>query len=430
MKSPELFARASSVLPGGVNSPVRRFSPMPFYTSLAKGSKILTEDGAWLIDYCLAYGPLIFGHAPEFLVEAVSEQIKEGSVYGTPHKSEVELAEEVVRSIPSVSMVRFVNSGGEAAMNAVRLARAFTGRVKIVKFDGCYHGAVDPLLVDRAGDADGNVNGIGLIPLSRGVPPNVLKDTIVLPFNNIDSLNIVNEEVAAVIVEPVMGNAGLVLPEREFLRALREVCTSVGALLVFDEVITGFRVLKGGAQQFYGVSPDLTILGKILGGGFPIGALGGKKEIMELIAPCGNVFNAGTFNGNPVSMVAGLSVLRRLNDVVYSALDSATGRLCTGFEEILEDAGIPSQVNRLGSIFTVFFSERQVRDKNTAKASRSEVFSALHRELMARGVFFPPSQFECCFMSVAHTDEDVSNTLEKFSLAVEAIKRGGIVQCL
>lgn len=421
MKSPELFARASSVLPGGVNSPVRRFSPMPFYASLAKGSKILTEDGAWLIDYCLAYGPLIFGHAPEFLVEAVSEQIKGGSVYGTPHKSEVELAEEVVRSIPSVSMVRFVNSGGEAAMNAVRLARAFTGRVKIVKFDGCYHGAVDPLLVDR------DVNGI--LP-SSGVPPNVLKDTIVLPFNDIDSLTSVNEEVAAVIVEPVMGNVGLVLPDREFLRALREVCTSVGALLVFDEVITGFRVSKGGAQQFYGVSPDLTILGKILGGGFPIGAFGGKKEIMELVAPCGNVFNAGTFNGNPVSMVAGLSVLRRLNDGVYSALDRATGRLCTGFEEILEDAGIPAQVNRLGSIFTVFFSERQVRDKNTAKASRSEVFSALHRALMARGVFFPPSQFECCFMSVAHTYEDISNTLEKFSLAVEAIKRGGTVRCL
>ncbi|MEN3006742.1 MAG: glutamate-1-semialdehyde 2,1-aminomutase [Candidatus Methanosuratincola petrocarbonis] len=422
MKSLVLFDRASQVMPGGVNSPVRRFRPNPFYTSRAKGSKILTEDGIWLIDYCLAYGPLIFGHAPDFLIDAVAQQVKEGSVYGTPHKSEVELAEEVVRSVPSVSMVRFVNSGGEAAMSAIRLARAFTGRERIVKFDGCYHGAVDPLLVDGIGN--------GRYTASGGIPRSILDSTIVLPFNDVASLSKINEEVAAVIVEPVMGNLGLVPPDRDFLHALREMCSSAGALLIFDEVITGFRISKGGAQQLYGVYPDLTILGKVLGGGFPIGAFGGKKEVMEMVAPSGGVYNAGTFNGNPVSMVAGLTVLRHLDEGIYSKLSESTERLCTGFEEILADAGIPSQINRLGSMFTIFFSGHPVRDKATAKSSRSEEFSLLHRALLDNGVYFPPSQFECCFMSVAHSAEDVSATLDKFSMAVESIKRGGKVRCL
>lgn len=422
MKSMELFDRATQVMPGGVNSPVRRFRPNPFYTSRAKGSKILTEDGIWLIDYCLAYGPLIFGHAPEFLIDAVAQQVKEGSIYGTPHKSEVELAEEVVRSVPSVSMVRFVNSGGEAAMSAIRLARAFTGREKIVKFDGCYHGAVDPLLVDGIGNGRHTASG--------GIPSSILDSTIVLPFNDVASLSKINEEVAAVIVEPVMGNLGLVLPDRDFLHALREMCSSAGALMIFDEVITGFRISKGGAQQLYGVYPDLTILGKVLGGGFPIGAFGGKKEIMEIVAPSGGVYNAGTFNGNPVSMVAGLTVLRHLDEGIYSKLSESTDRLCAGFEEILADAGIPSQVNRLGSMFTIFFSKYPVRDKATAKSSRSEEFSFLNRALLDNGVYFPPSQFECCFMSVAHSAEDISATLDKFSMAVESIKRGGKVRCL
>ncbi len=421
MNSSELFNRALQVMPGGVSSPVRRFLPNPFYASRAKGSKILTEDGLWLIDYCLAYGPLIFGHAPDFLIEEIFQQIREGSVYGTPHKSEVELAEEVVRSVPSVSMVRFVNSGGEAAMSALRVARAFTGRDKIVKFDGCYHGAVDPLLVDGV--------GTGTHACSGGIPRSILDGTIVLPFNDVASLSRIDEGVAAVIVEPVMGNVGLVPPDRDFLRALREACNSSGALLIFDEVITGFRISKGGAQQAYGVYPDLTILGKILGGGFPIGAFGGKREIMEMVAPCGCVYNAGTFNGNPVTMVAGLTVLRHLNQGVYSRLSELTERLCSGFEEILEDAGIPSHVNRLGSLFTIFFSEVPVRDKDTARRSRPEVFSALHRQLLENGVYFPPSQFECCFTSVAHSADDLNATLEKFSVAVEKIRRDGGVKC-
>ncbi|MDI9609060.1 MAG: glutamate-1-semialdehyde 2,1-aminomutase [Candidatus Verstraetearchaeota archaeon] len=416
MKSSMLFNRAISVLPGGVSSPVRRFSPAPFFTFSAKGSRIFTEDGASLIDYCLAYGPLIFGHAPDFLVDAVIEQIRNGTVYGTPHEAEVKLAEEVIRSVPSVSMIRFVNSGGEAAMSAVRLARAFTKRKKIIKFDGCYHGAVDSLLVDGI--------GANKSPLSEGITKGVLEDTLVLPYNNASSLSKINDEVAAILVEPVMGNVGLILPKAGFLRELRKFCDSTGSLLIFDEVITGFRLSKGGAQQFYRVTPDITIFGKILGGGFPIGAFGGRKDIMELVAPCGGMYNAGTFNGNPVSMVAGLNVIRRLNEEIYYDLASKTERLCSGFEEILEDAKIPAQVKRLGSIFTVFITDQPVRDKSTAKRARHDIFFSLHRALLELGVFFPPSQFECCFMSVAHSPEDISETLEKFSLAVEVVKRG------
>lgn len=417
MKSEDLFRRAVSVLPGGVNSPVRRFAPAPFFTSHAKGSRIFTEDGGSLIDYCLAYGPLIFGHAPDFLVEAVISQVKEGSVYGTPHHAEVELAEEVVRSVPSISMVRFVNSGGEAAMSAIRLARAFTKRRRIVKFDGCYHGAVDPLLVDGTGAERHAV--------SEGVTESLMGETLVLPFNDMASLDMIDEDVAGVIVEPVMGNVGLVLPEEGFLRELRDACSAAGAVLIFDEVITGFRLSKGGAQQLFGVLPDLTTLGKVLGGGFPVGAFGGKEEIMELVAPQGRVYNAGTFNGNPVTMVAGLSVLKRLDGKVYSSLDSKTERLCSGIGDILEDEGIDFQLNRLGSIFTLFLTDQPVRNKTSAKRARSGLFSLLHSALLTNGVYFPPSQFECCFLSAAHSDDDISITLDALSRSVGRIKSGG-----
>jgi len=417
LKSDYLFKRAVSVLPGGVNSPVRRFAPAPFFTSRAKGSRLFTEDGESLIDYCLAYGPLIFGHSPDFLVEAVTKQVNDGSVYGTPHHAEVELAEEVTRYVPSISMVRFVNSGGEAAMNAIRLARAFTKRSRIVKFDGCYHGAVDPLLVDGIGTKRHTA--------SEGVTAAIMEETSVLPFNDISSLDMINEEVAAVIVEPVMGNVGLVIPEIGFLSELRKACSAVGALLIFDEVITGFRLSKGGAQQLFGVLPDLTTLGKVLGGGFPVGAIGGKEEIMEQVAPQGRVYNAGTFNGNPVTMIAGLNVLRRLDDRVYSSLTIKSEKLCSGIGDVLEDKGINFQINRLGSIFTVFLTDQPVRDKDSAKRARSGHFSLLHKALLTKGVYFPPSQFECCFLSMAHTDDDISITLDAFSRSVKMMEVGG-----
>ncbi|NHV60234.1 MAG: glutamate-1-semialdehyde 2,1-aminomutase [Candidatus Verstraetearchaeota archaeon] len=414
MRSENLFRHALTLLPGGVNSPIRRFAPAPFFTSYAKGSRLFTEDEKSLIDYCLAYGPLIFGHAPDFLVETIVKQVQDGTVYGTPHRAEVELAEEVVHSVPSISMIRFVNSGGEAAMNAIRLARAFTKRRKIVKFDGCYHGAVDPLLVDGL--------GTNRYAVSEGIPNSVVDETMVLPFNDISSLDMIDEDIAGVIVEPVMGNVGLVLPAEGFLRELRKACSNAGAVLIFDEVITGFRVSKGGAQQLFGVIPDLTILGKVLGGGFPVGAFGGKKELMELVAPQGRVYNAGTFNGNPVTMVAGLSVLKRLDEKIYYQLDVQTDKLCSGIRDILEDEKIDFQINRLGSIFTIFFTNQPVKDKLTAKKARSDIFSSLHSALLRNGVFFPPSQFECCFLSAAHSDDDISTTLDTFSISIKSIK--------
>jgi glutamate-1-semialdehyde 2,1-aminomutase len=414
LRSENLFRHALTLLPGGVNSPIRRFAPAPFFTSYAKGSRLFTEDEKSLIDYCLAYGPLIFGHAPDFLVETIVKQVQDGTVYGTPHRAEVELAEEVVHSVPSISMIRFVNSGGEAAMNAIRLARAFTKRRKIVKFDGCYHGAVDPLLVDGL--------GTNRYAVSEGIPNSVVDETMVLPFNDISSLDMIDEDIAGVIVEPVMGNVGLVLPAEGFLRELRKACSNAGAVLIFDEVITGFRVSKGGAQQLFGVIPDLTILGKVLGGGFPVGAFGGKKELMELVAPQGRVYNAGTFNGNPVTMVAGLNVLKRLDKKIYYQLDVQTDKLCSGIRDILEDEKIDFQINRLGSIFTIFFTNQPVKDKLTAKKARSDIFSSLHSALLRNGVFFPPSQFECCFLSAAHSDDDISTTLDTFSISIKSIK--------
>lgn len=414
MRSENLFRHALTLLPGGVNSPIRRFAPAPFFTSYAKGSRLFTEDEKSLIDYCLAYGPLIFGHAPDFLVETIVKQVQDGTVYGTPHRAEVELAEEVVHSVPSISMIRFVNSGGEAAMNAIRLARAFTKRRKIVKFDGCYHGAVDPLLVDGL--------GTNRYAVSEGIPNSVVDETMVLPFNDISSLDMIDEDIAGVIVEPVMGNVGLVLPAEGFLRELRKACSNAGAVLIFDEVITGFRVSKGGAQQLFGVIPDLTILGKVLGGGFPVGAFGGKKELMELVAPQGRVYNAGTFNGNPVTMVAGLNVLKRLDEKIYYQLDVQTDKLCSGIRDILEDEKIDFQINRLGSIFTIFFTNQPVKDKLTAKKARSDIFSSLHSALLRNGVFFPPSQFECCFLSAAHSDDDISTTLDTFLISIKSIK--------
>ncbi len=414
-RSAGLFVRSKGAFPKGVNSPVRFFEPYPFFTRKARGSKIITEDRDELVDYCMAYGPLIFGHAPRFVSIAVVRQLRRGTVYGTPSCYEVRLAEDVKRAYGSISLIRFVNSGAEAAGSAVRLARAYTGRDAVVKIDGGYHGAVDPLMV--------NGRGSDMKAFSTGIPEDTCKQTRAVAFNDLSDLSNIDEDVACVILEPVMGNVGLVRPEKEYLREVRRACDEAGAVLIFDEVITGFRVAKGGAQSLYGVTPDITTLGKILGGGFPIGAFGGKEEIMRMVAPEGGMFNAGTFNGNPVSMVAGAAVVEMLDEEVYRALRDSTDRLCGGISDALDDAGIDFFLSKLGSAFTVFLTRGTVTDYATAKRADAGRFMKLHRGLMERGVYLPPSQFECCFMSTAHSGEDIEKTVEAFVGAASEARR-------
>jgi len=417
-RSSDLFERSRRLFPKGVSSPVRFFEPHPFFTRRASGSKIVTEDGQEFIDYCMAYGPLIFGHAPSFVGSAVGRQLKCGTVYGTPSCHEVRLAEEVKRAYSSISLIRFVNSGAEAAANAVRLARAYTKRDVVMKIDGGYHGAVDQLMI----------NGTGMTrkAFSAGVPNSTSRNTKTIAFNDLGSLSEIGEDVACVIVEPVMGNIGMVKPKDGYLRELRRACDDAGAVLIFDEVITGFRVAKGGAQSLYGVSPDLTTFGKILGGGFPIGAFGGREEIMRMVAPEGSVFNAGTFNGNPISMAAGAAVIERLNDGVYRTLRESTDTLCEGISDALDGAGIDFFMSKLESMFTVFLTGGTVTDYSSARSADAGKFMRLHSGLMERGVYLPPSQFECCFMSTAHSKEDLEKTTEAFVGAALDVKRGAM----
>lgn len=421
-KSKILYEKAKKLMPGGVNSPVRAFKPYPFFTSYAKGSKIHDVDGNVYIDYCLAYGPLMLGHARTEVIEAVREQLEKGTIYGTPTEAEVRLAELVTSVVPSMEMLRLVNTGTEATMHAIRTARGYTGKDKIVKFEGCYHGAHDYVLV-KAGSGATTFGA----PTSLGVPEDTTKNTIVLPFNDIESLEKAVDqnrgEVAAVIIEPVVGNAGVVLPNDGYLQAVRKITREEGIILIFDEVITGFRLALGGAQEYYGVVPDMTTLGKIMGGGFPIGAFGGKKEIMELISPLGKIYEASTFSGNPVSVIAGLTALNILiknKDTLYSQLEQRAGKIREGLFDIVKDTKVPAQINGIASMFQIFFTDQPVIDYVTAKSSDKAKFMRYQRELMKRGVFVPPSQFETCFISTAHTNEDVTETLEAMDSAIRA----------
>ena len=421
-KSKILYEKAKKLMPGGVNSPVRAFKPYPFFTSYAKGSKIHDVDGNVYIDYCLAYGPLMLGHARTEVIEAVREQLEKGTTYGTPTEAEVRLAELVTSVVPSMEMLRLVNTGTEATMHAIRTARGYTGKDKIVKFEGCYHGAHDYVLV-KAGSGATTFGA----PTSLGVPEDTTKNTIVLPFNDIESLEKAVDqnrgEVAAVIIEPVVGNAGVVLPNDGYLQAVRKITREEGIILIFDEVITGFRLALGGAQEYYGVVPDMTTLGKIMGGGFPIGAFGGKKEIMELISPLGKIYEASTFSGNPVSVIAGLTALNILiknEDTLYRQLEQRAGKIREGLFDIVKDTKVPAQINGIASMFQIFFTDQPVIDYVTAKSSDKAKFMRYQRELMKRGVFVPPSQFETCFISTAHTNEDVTETLEAMDSAIRA----------
>jgi len=421
-KSKILYEKAEKLMPGGVNSPVRAFKPYPFFTSYAKGSKIHDVDGNVYIDYCLAYGPLMLGHARTEVIEAVREQLEKGTIYGTPTEAEVRLAELVTSVVPSMEMLRLVNTGTEATMHAIRTARGYTGKDKIVKFEGCYHGAHDYVLV-KAGSGATTFGA----PTSLGVPEDTTKNTIVLPFNDIESLEKAVDqnrgEVAAVIIEPVVGNAGVVLPNDGYLQAVRKITKEEEIILIFDEVITGFRLALGGAQEYYGVIPDMTTLGKIMGGGFPISAFGGKKEIMELISPLGKIYEASTFSGNPVSVIAGLvalNILIKNKNTLYKQLEQRAGKIREGLLDIVEDTKVPAQINGIASMFQIFFTDQPVVDYVTAKSSDKAKFMRYQRELMKQSVFVPPSQFETCFISTAHTNEDVTETLEAMDSAIRA----------
>lgn len=414
-KSEMLFERAVKRIPGGVNSPVRAFGSVgetPRFIASAKGSRLTDADGNQYLDYVGSWGPMILGHSHPAVLEAVEEACKKGLSFGAATEAEVEMAELICSIVPSIQMVRMVNSGTEAVMSAVRAARGYTKRNKIVKFAGCYHGHSDAMLV-KAGSG---VMTAG-VPDSAGVPAGCTQDTLTAVYNDLKSVEDIfdacGQEIAAVIVEPVAANMGVVLPEDGFLEALRRICTANGSLLIFDEVITGFRLSLSGAQGYYGVEPDLTTFGKIIGGGMPVGAYGGRRDIMEMVAPAGPVYQAGTLSGNPVAMAAGLAQIRLLRDTphFYEELHKKSDRLFTGMEAILKEAGSPYQVNHIGSLGCLFFTDQPVRDYASAKTSDTEAFAGYFSHMLKEGIYLAPSQFEAMFVSAAVTEEEIDETL-------------------
>jgi len=419
--SDELFARAQQVIPGGVNSPVRAFRGVggtPRFIDQAQGARIFDADNLQYIDCVGSWGPMILGHGHRFVVEAVKKAATRGFSFGAPTEGEIELAEMVIAAIPANEMVRLVNSGTEATMSALRLARGATGRSKIIKFDGGYHGHVDSLLV-KAGSGGATFN----VPDSAGVPADVTKLTTSVPYNDLDAVRAaVDSDVAAIIVEPVAGNMGCVPPADGFLRGLREICDASGALLIFDEVMTGFRVAYGGAQALYGVRPDITTLGKIIGGGLPIGAYGGSRKLMEMISPLGPVYQAGTLSGNPIAVAAGKSTLSVLkNSAIYHDLEERSAEFESGVRASAVKHGVPITFNRVGSMWTIFFNPGPVTDFESANRSNREKFARFFHVMLAEGVYLPPSQMEAAFFSAAHAKKDILQLIERADRAVKKV---------
>lgn len=424
-KSKQAFAEAVNLMPGGVNSPVRAFKSVnmdPIFMESGSGAIIKDIDGNEYIDYVLSWGPLILGHTQPDVVKAIAETATKGASFGAPTLSENKLAKLVMDRLPSIEMIRFVSSGTEATMSALRVARGFTGRDKILKFEGSYHGHGDSLLI-KAGSG---VATLGL-PDSPGVPADIAKNTLTVAYNDLESVKVVFEkfgsEIAAVILEPVAGNMGVVPPQPGFLQGLRELTEANGTLLIFDEVMTGFRVDYGCAQEYYGITPDLTCLGKVIGGGLPVGAFGGKREIMERVAPAGPIYQAGTLSGNPLAMTAGYETLSRLNHDSYEYFKKLGNQLEAGFREAASKYNIPHTVNRAGSMIGFFFTNEDVIDFDTAKTSDLALFAEYFKLMAEEGIFLPPSQFEGLFLSTAHTEEHIAKTVAAFHKVFEKLAR-------
>jgi len=423
--SRRLFARARRVLPGGVNSPVRAFKAVqgqPPFIARGTGAHITDVDGRRYVDYVMSWGPLIHGHAPAGLTKALVTATKRGTSFGAPTALEVQLAERVCSLVPSIERVRFVNSGTEATMSALRLARAATKKDKIVKFQGCYHGHADPLLVQAGSGA----LTLG-VPTSPGVTKATAANTLVANYNDLESVKrlfrIHRRKIAAVIIEPIAGNMGVIPPQKGFLEELRELCDQSGVLLIFDEVISGFRVALGGAQTIFGIKPDLTCLGKIIGGGLPVGAYGGRADLMAHIAPDGPVYQAGTLSGNPLAMTAGTWTLSRLSERLYRQLAKLGDQLAEGLAEVASEAGVPLRVNSFGSMVTPFFTNRPVCNYRSATDANTMLYGVFFRSMLRHGIYPPPSQFESWFLSAAHSAHDIERTLDAARLAMRAVAR-------
>lgn len=417
-KSSELFSKSKKLIPGGVNSPVRAFRSVggtPFFTKKASGCRLTTADDKELIDYVCTWGPAIHGHDHPKIREAIANALSNGTSFGTPGPAEVEMAELLVEVVPSVEKVRMCNSGTEATMSAIRLARGYTGKDKIIKFAGCYHGHVDSLLV-KAGSGALTLGN----PDSAGIPKSLAKETVVLPFNDTQAVEQAfksqPDQIAAIIVEPFPANCGLILPLPGYLESLRRICTENNAVLIFDEVMTGFRLGIGGVQELTNVIPDLTAMGKIIGGGLPVGAFGGKSEIMDQLAPLGPVYQAGTLSGNPLAMAAGIASLKMLrDDAPYKHLENTGQQLAKGLQDIAHDKGVPLQIPQIGSMYCLFFSEEKVNNFEQAISCNHMSFNSVFHKMIEHGVYLPPSSYETCFISTKHTDQEVTHTLEAFS---------------
>lgn len=418
--SSTLFDRAKQIIPGGVNSPVRFYEPYPFFASYGKGSKIITKDHDTLIDYCLGYGAVILGHAFLDVINAVRTQLDKGNIFCVPTENEVRLVELIIELIPDIEMVRLMNTGSEATMHSIRLARAYTGKKKIVKFDGCYHGAYDYVMVNPGSSASTSTYDGNLVES--------MKQTLLVPYNDINALEKLvkqNKDIACIIIEPVLANMGLIIPEDEYLNKLRRLTEREGIILIFDEVVTGFRLSLGGASEYFGVMPDIMTLAKSIGNGFPLSAIAGKKDIIELLSPKGTVFQGSTYAGNPISVTAGIATLEKLKEVkndLYPKLSRFSDTLSNGIKDHIRDLKLNARVNNISSMFQLFFTGGQIKNASNVRQSNQVLYKRLFDELLKSGIFIPPSQFETCFISYSHDDDDIDRTIEAFANGLTKVK--------